>query len=433
MRVLVTGAYGLIGAACLARLHRDGHEVTGAGRAIRQAERRAPYAKWIAADYRKLTLAGDWLALLEGYDAVVNCVGVLQDGMRDDVQKIHVAATSALFAACERAGIKRVVHISAIGASRSAPTAFARSKAEAEDDLSRRPTLDWVILRPGLVLAPTVYGGTAMLRGVAGLPFVTPVLEPDARLQVVSVEDVAAAVSHSLTPEAKLRVKWDVAHPDVLTLETVVRSIRDWLGFRRRPVWRVPHGLGAAVSAVADLLGYLGWRSPARSTAVRQLAAGVVGAPAPWIAATGIEPKSFAAILAHQPSSVADRWFARLFLFKPAAIGGLALFWILTGMITLGPGRAAAMGHLAAAGFSPRVAGPVLLLGALFDYFLGLALLVRPAARYVLYAMIVATGFYLLAGTILLPQLWLDPLGPYLKIVPMLIAMLFTLAILDER
>ena len=432
MRVLVTGAYGLIGAACLARLYRDGHEVTGAGRAIAQAERRAPYAKWIAADYRKLTLAGDWLPLLEGFDAVVNCVGVLQDGMRDDVQRIHVAATSALFAACERAGVKRVVHISAIGASRSAPTAFARSKADAEDDLSRRP-IDWVILRPGLVLAPTVYGGTAMLRGLAGLPLVTPVLEPDARLQVVSVEDVAAAVSHSLTPEAKVRVKWDVAHPEVLTLATMVTAIRDWLGFRKRPVWRVPRGLGTAVAGLADLLGYLGWRSPARTTAVRQLAAGVIGAPAPWIAASGIEPKSFETILAQQPSSVADRWFARLFLFKPVAIGGLALFWIFTGMITLGPGRAAAMGHLAAAGFPPKLAGPTLVLGALFDYFLGLALLVRPATRYVLYAMIVGTGFYLLIGTILLPQLWLDPLGPYLKIVPMLIATLFTLAILDER
>jgi uncharacterized protein YbjT (DUF2867 family) len=432
MRVLVTGAYGLIGAACLARLYRDGHEVTGAGRAITQAERRAPYAKWIAADYRKLTLAGDWLPLLEGFDAVVNCVGVLQDGMRDDVQRIHVAATSALFAACERAGVKRVVHISAIGASRSAPTAFARSKAEAEDDLSRRP-IDWVILRPGLVLAPTVYGGTAMLRGLAGLPLITPVLEPDARLQVVSVEDVAAAVSHSLTPEAKVRIKWDVAHPDVLTLATIVTAIRDWLGFRKRPVWRVPHGLGTAMAGLADLLGYLGWRSPARTTAVRQLAAGVIGAPAPWIAASGIEPKSFETILAQQSSSVADRWFARLFLFKPVAIGGLALFWILTGMITLGPGRAAAMGHLAAAGFSPKLAGPTLVLGALLDYFLGLALLVRPAARYALYAMIVGTGLYLLIGTLLLPQLWLDPLGPYLKIVPVLIATLFTLAILDER
>jgi hypothetical protein len=250
---------------------------------------------------------------------------------------------------------------------------------------------------------------------------------------VVSVEDVAAAVSHSLTSEAKVRVKWDVAHPDVLTLATLVTAIRGWLGFRKRPVWRVPRGLGTAMAGLADLLGYLGWRSPARTTAVRQLAAGVIGAPAPWIAASGIEPKSFETILAQQPSSVADRWFARLFLFKPVAIGGLALFWILTGMITLGPGRAAAMGHLAAAGFSPKLAGPTLVLGALFDYFLGLALLVRPAARYALYTMIVGTGFYLLIGTLLLPQLWLDPLGPYLKIVPLLIATLFTLAILDER
>ena len=103
MRVLVTGAYGLIGSACLARLYRDGHEVTGAGRDVRLARRRAPFAKWINADFRRLTLAGDWLPLLEGFDAVVNCVGVLQDGMHDDVQRIQVAATTALFGVVDRA------------------------------------------------------------------------------------------------------------------------------------------------------------------------------------------------------------------------------------------------------------------------------------------------------------------------------------------
>ena len=82
------------------------------------------------ADYRRLTLAGDWLPLLEGFDAVVNCVGVLQDGMHDDVQRIQGAATTALFAACERAGINRVVHISAIGASdrRRPPSPAARPR-----------------------------------------------------------------------------------------------------------------------------------------------------------------------------------------------------------------------------------------------------------------------------------------------------------------
>jgi uncharacterized protein YbjT (DUF2867 family) len=432
MRVLVTGAYGLIGAAVLARLHRDGHEVVGSGRTLESARLRAPYATWIEADFDRLTLAGDWLPLLAGIEAVVNCVGVLQDGARDDVRRVQVAATTALFAACERAGVRRVVHISAIGAARSGPTAFSRSKAEAEDDLAGR-YLDWVILRPGLVLAPAVYGGTAMLRGLAGFPFVMPLIEPQARVQVVSVDDVAETVARCLAPKAKLCVKWDVAHPQVHTLGAIAGSLRGWLGFAPGRTITLPSPAAVAIGAIADVLGYLGWRSPARSTGLRQLAAGVVGEPQPWIKATGIEPKSLADILAQQPSSVADRWFARLYLFKPLAILGLALFWLLTGMISLGPGRAAATAHLTAAGFSPALAQTVLVAGAFFDYLLGVALLVRRLTRPVLLVMLLSTLLYLLTGSVLAPQLWSDPLGPYLKIVPVMLATLFTLAILDER
>jgi uncharacterized protein YbjT (DUF2867 family) len=432
VRVLVTGAYGLIGSAVLARLHRDGHELVASGRAIAVARRRAPHARWIETDFLKLALAGDWLPLLENIEAVVNCVGVLQDGAGDDVRRTHVAATTALFAACERAGVRRVIHISAIGAARNAQTAFARSKAEAEDDLMGR-YLDWAILRPGLVIAPAAYGGTAMLRALAAVPLLTPAVEPDARLQVVSADDVAETVARCLSPGAKLNVRWDLAHPDVLTLADVLGKLRGWLGFPPRKLWRVPGGVASAIAAVADLLGYLGWRSPARSTALRQLAAGVVGEPKPWIEATGLAPKSLDDILARQPSSVADRWFARLYLLKPVAIAGLALFWLVTGMITLGPGRAAAMDHLLAAGFAPALAGPLLVAGAFFDYLLGLLLLVRRAARLVLLVMLAATAIYLAVGSVLAPQLWLDPLGPFLKIVPVMVATAFTLAILDER
>jgi hypothetical protein len=213
----------------------------------------------------------------------------------------------------------------------------------------------------------------------------------------------------------------------------VVGALRGWLGFPPGWIWRVPRALALAVATCADLLGYLGWRSPARSTALRQLAAGVVGEPAPWIEATGIAPRSFEQILAERPASVADRWFARLYLFKPLAIAGLALFWVLTGVITLGPGRAAAMAHLTAAGFPQWLAEPVLVMGSFFDYLLGLALLVRPATRPVLLTMLAATAVYLALGSALAPQLWADPLGPYLKLVPFLIATAFTLAILDER
>ena len=91
------------------------------------------------------------------------------------------------------------------------------------------------------------------------------------------------------------------------------------------------------------------------------------------------------------------------------------------------------MTQLAASGFPPRVVELTVLLGALFDIVLGALLLVRKFARHVLIVMLVATPFYLLIGTWLAPQLWLDPLGPLLKIVPMLVATMLTLAIMDDR
>ena len=114
----MTGAYGLIGSACLARLHDAGHDVVGGGRSIAAARRRFPYAQWIEADFLRLQDAAAWQPLLGNVDAVVNCVGVLQDGWRDDVQRIQEAGTVALFDGCQRAGVRRIVHVSALGAGR---------------------------------------------------------------------------------------------------------------------------------------------------------------------------------------------------------------------------------------------------------------------------------------------------------------------------
>ena len=430
MRVLVTGAYGLIGSAIVVRLARDGHEVIAAGRSAAKA-RRLPAAQWVAADFNKLTSPDAWAPLLAGVDAVVNCVGVLQSGLRDDAQRVHVAATTALFAACEQARI-RVVHISAIGAETGGPTEFSRGKAQAEHDLARRD-LDWAILRPGLVLAPAVYGGSAMLRAIAAFPGVTPLIAADSRVQVVSVEDVAETAARCLRPGAPVRATWDLAHPQVHTLRDIVVGIRRWLGFASRPIVRVPQFIARAVGLVADALGLLGWRSPARTTALKQLEAGVVGDPAPWIAATGIAPMSLDDILARRPASVQDRWFARLYLLKPIAIVGLALFWFATGAIALGPGRPSAIAQMTATGTAPEFARLIVILGAWFDIVLGLLLCVRAAARWTLIIMLIATPFYLLAGTLLAPQLWLDPLGPLTKTVPLLLATALTLAIIDER
>jgi uncharacterized protein YbjT (DUF2867 family) len=432
MRVLVTGAYGLIGSAVLARVKRDGHEVVGAGRSVEEARRRFPDVRWIEADFARLTSPPAWLPLLTGVDAVVNCVGVLQDGARDDLQRVHVEGTGALFDACREARVRRIVHISALGVASDGPTAFSRTKAAADAHLTQFD-LDWVILRPGLVLAPVAYGGTAMLRALASVPLITPVVAADSRIQVVSVDDVAETVALCLKPGAPARVIWDLAQPQVLTLGDIVVAMRRVLGFPPRPVLKLPRAAGTAVGVVADVLGWLGWRSPARSTAIAQLTPGVVGDPSGWMAATGIKPKALDELLAAMGAGVQERWFARLYLVKPLAIFSLALFWIATGIVALGPGRAAASAHLAAAGFTPAVAEILRVAGSIFDIALGASVLVRRLARPVLITMLTVTPIYLFVGTATAPHLWVDPLGPYLKIIPMLVATLFTLAIIDER
>jgi uncharacterized protein YbjT (DUF2867 family) len=432
MRVLVTGAYGLIGSACLARLYADGHELVAAGRSIAAARRRMPYARWVVADFARLRDAARWSRLLESFDAVVNCVGILQDGARDDVERVQHESTVALFDGCVRAGVKRVVHISAIGAEAEGASAFSRSKAAAEAHLRKLP-LDWVILRPGLVLAPGVYGGTAMLRGLAAFPGMVPVIRADAAIQIVGVDDVAATVALALEPDGPRHVTWDVAHPVVHKLEDIVVALRAWLGFAPRPVVRLPDFLGGMVAAVADAAGWLGWRSPARSTAFAQLAAGVVGDPTSWIAATGIAPKNLEQILAARPSAVQDRWFARLYLIKPLALLGLAAAAILPsreGLVTFWQYRHELDGvrfYFIATSLLPSL----ILNAAMFAA--GLGLLVRATARLSLIALFVVL-LLVIADHAVRP--WAAFNGPYHEFMfklPTLLAILLTLAIMDER
>ena len=190
-------------------------------------------------------------------------------------------------------------------------------------------------------------------------------------IQVVDVDDVTETVSFCLKSGMPAKAIWEVAHPHVHALGDIVAALRGWLGFAPGPMVTMPVWAMTVVSFFATLAGWLGWRSPARPTALAQLFAGVVGDPGRWMQATGIRPKGLADILAQRPSNVQERWFARLYLLKPIAMLGLAAFWIATGLVALRPGRASATAQLAASGFPPHAVEMTVLLGAWFDVVLG--------------------------------------------------------------
>lgn len=166
MRILVTGATGLIGSAVTARLVNDGHVVVGVARNVAGAACWQPRVEWASLDIAKANTPETWLPLIAGAEAVVNCAGVLQDAPGDAVQAVHADGMAALFAACEASGLRRVVHVSAIGVDRATPSEFSRSKLEGDRALSES-RLDWVILRPSVVVGASAYGGSAMFRGLA--------------------------------------------------------------------------------------------------------------------------------------------------------------------------------------------------------------------------------------------------------------------------
>lgn len=429
MRVLVTGAAGLIGSGICARLAADGHEVTAL---VRPGTKIVPVS---AKSHYELNVAKalspeDWLAPLTEIDAVVNCAGVLQDSIRDSTHDVHVAGAIAMFDACERLGIRKVIQISAIGADRQQVSAFSESKMTGDRALMDRD-LDWVVLRPSVVLGRQVYGASALMRGLASLPLL-PLMPQTGALQSVQLEDVAATVSFFLNPSAPSRVELDLVGPEQHSLEEVVGLYRKWLGWPPAQTIALPDWTMTPLYWLGDLAGWLGWRPPLRTTARRELARGVAGDAQAWSDLTGIKPASLSGALAKDPSTVQERWFARLYLPRVAVLVVLAMFWIATGFVTLTTGFSAAVEtmHRAGAGALAEIGA---ISGALADIGVGLAIAYRPTARRGLYAAMGLAAFYLVAGTILLPDLWSDPLGPFVKVVPIFVLHWIALAILEER
>lgn len=426
---MILGGYGFIGLEAARRLHARGHEITALARDVGHGRRVLPMARWLGADIATLSMPNQWAPLLEGIDMVVNASGALQDGVRDNVTAVQDTAIRALIAACEANGVKRFVQISAAGVSAEAITGFLRSKAAADKALAQS-SLDWVILRPGLVWGRTATGGTALVRMLAAFPMIQPIMLANAQVQTVDIDDVSAAIVSAVEGDVPRRTDVDLVEPTPLTLGEMVARVRAWHGFAvPTAALHAPPALGAALARLGDAAGWLGWRTPLRTTSLRALENGVVGAAEPWRALTGKPVASFGESLARRSATKQDRLFARAQLVLPLMILTLAAFWIASGAIGL------VQRDAAAAILAGRLDQPLafVVAGALADIALGLALLWRPWARLACFGMILLTALYLLAGTLLTPALWVDPLGAFVKTIPAAILALVCAAMLEER
>lgn len=421
-RVLILGAGGFIGAQVAAAFDRAGWAVRAAARRPAASARRAPGFDWVALDFADAR--ADWAGALAGVDAVVNCVGALQDGAEDSLTAAHVDGPRRMIAAMQAAGVRRLVHLSAVGADDAAGTDYARSKAETERMIAASG-LDWIVLRPSLVIGRGAFGGTGLIRALAAFPFVIPMVGGDQPFRPIFAGDLADAVVAAVDAPPGLIA--DLGGPQAVTQSDLLQKYRAWLGLRPAPILRLPLAVARPALAVGDVLGHLGWASPLRTTSLQQMNHDVAGRHEPWPAALGDPPRGFDAVLRQVPASVQDVHHARLWFVRPLAIVTLSLFWIATGIITLRWGWDASVATLDAGGFgglSPWIAGG----GAVVDVLLGMAILKRSWTARAAVGMALVSICYLIAGTVSLPQLWLDPLGPWLKVLPGIVLALYVAA-----
>jgi uncharacterized protein YbjT (DUF2867 family) len=433
-KILVLGASGLIGRFVTDDLRARGFHVIGSARRFAASQKNSP----LDLEMPVVSMDSAALARLIGdhdIDVAVNCLGVLQDGPGSDTRNVHRGFVERLLRGIGDSGrVIRLIHVSIPGLANDDRTAFSRSKREAEA-LIAASGVAYAILRPGFVVARAAYGGSAMLRALAALPIDLPATESATLFQPVAVEDIAATMawlsSRDIPDQAADAVVWDLMQPQPATLGGVVEQFRRVFGTADLPRIALPTFLLDFGARLGDLASLLGWMPPMRTNAIAELRRGVSGDPRPWMAATGIMPKTLAQML--RSATIQDKWFARLFLIKPLVIASLALFWIASGFIALVISYDAAVAILTSHAFAPALVAPFTVGTSLMDMTIGILIAFRRTCAAGLIAGIAASLGYMLGTAILTPDLWIEPLGALVKTGPAIVLMLVALLTLDNR
>lgn len=235
-------------------------------------------------------------AVLQGADALVHLVAILH-GSDAAFDRAHVQLPRSLAAACAQAGVRRVVHVSALGVGLQAPSAYLRSKAAGEAVWQQ--TLgtggDLTILRPSVIFGADDRF-TNLFAKLSRLFPVLPLAGAGARFQPVWVGDVAQAVAHSLLHRPGPGPIVECAGPQVMTLQEIVQQVGTMAGCRR-PVLPLPESAGLLQAAAMGLLP--GEPMMSRDNVLSMRVPNVASGKLPGLLDLGITPQGLALLAPH--------------------------------------------------------------------------------------------------------------------------------------
>jgi NADH dehydrogenase len=252
-KILVIGGAGFVGRHIVARLVDRGLRVTVPARKRARARHLIllPTVEVVESDVNR----DDALdLLLRGHDAVINVVGILQ-GSRGtpygtEFARAHVELPKRIVAGCARLGIRRYLHMSALGADSQGPSMYQRSKGDGEA-IVRASSLDWTIFQPSVIFGPEDRFLNTFATLARFFPAI-PIGGADVRFQPVWIGDVADAFVNALENRDTYGKAYELVGPRVYTLRELVRFAAAASG-HPRPVVALPGSVAQAQARLMEL------------------------------------------------------------------------------------------------------------------------------------------------------------------------------------
>ena len=200
--------------------------------------------------------------------AVLNLVGILHG----DFQRVHVELPRKVVEACRRHGVKRLVHVSSLAAGADAPSAYLRSKGEAEKLVLAAEGVQTTVFRPSVIFGQEDHFLNLFARLARALPVIV-LASPNARFQPVHVDDVARAVTAALADPRTFGQSYDLCGPRVYALRELVEYVVRVAGLRRPIIGLNPSLSMLQAMVLEHLPGRLMTRDNVRSMQVDNVCA----------------------------------------------------------------------------------------------------------------------------------------------------------------
>jgi NADH dehydrogenase len=253
MKVFVTGATGFVGREIVRQLREAGHSIRVLARHRHSPQVQETISRWGAEVHPGNVLETASLeGALSGMEAVVHLVGIIAEVGESTFERVHADGTRNILAAAQQAGVRRFIHMSALGTRPNAAARYHQSKWAAEE-LVRRSGLEFTIFRPSLIYGPGDRFINLFARIARRSPVVPLLGSPRATFQPVAVEAVAAAFVRSLGEPKSVGQTYDLCGPEALTLAEIVDQIlavRHW----KRLKLHVPVGLARCQAACLEFV-----------------------------------------------------------------------------------------------------------------------------------------------------------------------------------